>query len=436
MRKTHQQLQSELSLDYLIDMVRQKLLQLPDPRNRKVKFSFHDLVMSGFAIFHFKYPSVNRFKTQTVAEKANLQNLFKIENLCSDSHLRNVLDPIDPSPLRVLFSQGIKLLGRIGVLKSYKYFNKYYICSVDGVQYFSSKEVHCENCLTKKHRNGEITYHHNMLCAALVHPDKKEVFIMGAEPILKQDGEKKNDCELNASKRLLPWLKETYKDYPLLMVEDALFANGPNLREIIAIPNWEFIVNIKPDSHKTLFKAFEGRKQNGTVSYKKWTDKDGTLHQCWYANNFALNEANSDIRLNVLMYEQKNKNGQVKKFSWATSIKITWYRVKKIMYAGRSRWKIENETFNTLKNQGYNFDHNFGHGFKYLSIFLSYLMLLAFQIDQIFQRCNEGFKRIWVKAKTKVKLWQIVKAIFSTTIIASFKELYILVAAQFRVQLE
>ena len=54
------------------------------------------------------------------------------------------------------------------------------------------------------------------------------------------------------------------------------------------------------------------------------------------------------------------------------------------MYAGRSRWKIENETFNTLKNQGYNFDHNFGHGFKYLSIFLSYLMLLAFQIGPNF----------------------------------------------------
>lgn len=135
MRKTHQQLQSELGLNDLVDMVRQKLLQLPDPRNRKVKYSFHDLLMSGFAMFHF---------------------------------------------------------------------NKYHICSIDGVQHFCSNEVHCENCLSKEHQNGDIIYHHNMLCAALVHPDEREVFIMGSEPILRQDGETKNDCELNAVKHLSP----------------------------------------------------------------------------------------------------------------------------------------------------------------------------------------------------------------------------------------
>ena len=34
----------------------------------------------------------------------------------------------------------------------------------------------------------------------------------------------------------------------------------------------------------------------------------------------------------------------------------------------RARWKIENETFNTLKNQGYHFEHNYGHGEQHLSV--------------------------------------------------------------------
>ena len=150
MRKSYQQLQSEIDLDYLVEMIREQLLKLKDPRNRSVSYSFHDLVMSAFAMFHFKYPSLNQFENQTEAEQANLQSLFKIENLCSDSHLRSVLDAIEPNLLYELFPQGINLLKRIGVLKSYKYMNDYLLCSIDGVQHFSSNDVHCEQCLCKK----------------------------------------------------------------------------------------------------------------------------------------------------------------------------------------------------------------------------------------------------------------------------------------------
>jgi len=52
------------------------------------------------------------------------------------------------------------------------------------------------------------------------------------------------------------------------------------------------------------------------------------------------------------------------------------------MRAGRARWKIENEAFNTLKNQGYQFEHNFGHGQQQLSVVLALLMMLAFLVDQ------------------------------------------------------
>ena len=53
------------------------------------------------------------------------------------------------------------------------------------------------------------------------------------------------------------------------------------------------------------------------------------------------------------------------------------------MRAGRARWKVENETFNTLKNQGYHFEHNYGHGQQHLSVVLAMLMMLAFLLDQV-----------------------------------------------------
>ena len=53
-------------------------------------------------------------------------------------------------------------------------------------------------------------------------------------------------------------------------------------------------------------------------------------------------------------------------------------RAELLMWGGRARWKIENETFNTLKNQGYHFEHNYGHGYQHLSVVLAMLMLLAF----------------------------------------------------------
>lgn len=428
-------LPSEVDLDYLVDMVRQKLLSLEDPRNRSVDYSFHDLVMSGFAMFHFKYPSMHRFETQTASEQENLHQLFKIDNLCSDTHLRSILDQVNPSNLTDLYPQGINLLNQVGVLKSYKY-KDYLISSLDGVQHFSSNEVHCENCLKKEHQNGTVTYHHNMLCAALVHPNQREVFIMGSEPIINSDGANKNDCETNAGKRLLPFLVEKYKDYPLLILEDALHANGPNLRLIKEQPKWDFIVNIKPKSQSTLFTAFNGRKQRGQVHCKTIRDKQGITHRFWYANNFALNESSGDVRVNVLFYEEELKDGTIKKFSWATSLTLSWRNVATIMRIARTRWHIENQTFNTLKNQGYHFNHNFGHGAKYLSTAFAFLMLLAFQVDQIFQRCSQLFNRIWQKAKTKAKLWEVLKSIFTTSIVCSFKELYIVLARQFRVQLE
>jgi len=435
MRKKYEQLQAEVSMDSLVERVRQKLLSLPDPRNRSIGYSFHDLVMSGFAMFSLKYPSLHQFEHQTNSERENLHHLYQIEQLCTDAYLRKTLDAIDPSSLRELYVELFHLLKGVGVLKEYSMLDGQLICSVDGVQHFCSNQVHCSHCQERHHQNGKVTYSHSMLCAALVHPDQREVFLLGSEPILKQDGQDKNDCERNAAERLLDWMREHYQGCKLLFVEDALYANGPHLRRILK-EGWNFIVNVKPSSHKALFRLFESRKQQRSVKSCTIQGEKGYTHRFWWDNNLPLNEAASDVRINFLYYEQESPSGQIQRFSWATSIPLSRANVERIMRIGRSRWKIENETFNTLKNQGYHFEHNYGHGYQFLSTALAYLMLLAFLVDQIFQRCSPLFQRIWQAAKTKRKLWELIRSVFSVRIVFSFKELYFVIAEQFNVQLE
>ena len=110
--------------------------------------------------------------------------------------------------------------------------------------------------------------------------------------------------------------------------------------------------------------------------------------------------------------------------------------VEKVMRAGRGRWKIENETFNTLKNQGYHLEHNYGHGGRNLATVLVLLMMLAFLIDQIQQLSGGLFGRIWKKLGTKTKLWAMMRSLFSVLEFDSMRALYCHLAGLYRLQLE
>ena len=113
--------------------------------------------------------------------------------------------------------------------------------------------------------------------------------------------------------------------------------------------------------------------------------ENGNIGEFSYINDVALNKSHPDCRVNFLYFREVKKNGKISTWTWITDITIEQENLKLLMRGGRSRWKVENETFNTLKNQGYNFEHNYGHGNKYLSTILAMLMMLAFMIDQIQQ---------------------------------------------------
>lgn len=114
----------------------------------------------------------------------------------------------------------------------------------------------------------------------LLHPDHEEVFPLDFESVFNQDGSKKQDCERNAAKRLCAALHERYPTLPILLVEDALYANAPHMRQIKGY-GWSFVLNVKPDSHRSLDKQFAGRHESGQVTELRRRDARG--HEHYYA---------------------------------------------------------------------------------------------------------------------------------------------------------
>ena len=432
MRKSHAQLRSELNYDVLVKELRSDFNEISDHRAPNVVHKLPDILMSAYAIFNLKYPSLLCFEQQSEVERCNLKALFGIDKICSDAQMRRVLDEVSPADLQSLFPKRFDLLNKSGINSDYRFLKKYLLFSIDGVHYFESNKIKCKRCLERKHHKGDSSFHHSMLAAVLVHPDRREVFPLGCEAIEKQDGLSKNDCELNASKRLQNNLLEAYEGQSAVIVEDALYANEPHIEQILD-NGWDFIINVKPTSHEALFKHFGARKARGQINTFVLKE-DKVAHHFYWMNNVPLN-GQGNIRVNFLYYEEHAK-GKKKCFSWVSSLKLRKSNVYDIMRGGRARWKIENEGFNTLKNQGYHFEHNYGHGYNHLCNVMASIMLLAFTIDQIVQATNRLFNDIWKAAKAKNRVWERIRAIFIIRPVKSFKELFNVLAQIYAVPLE
>lgn len=419
---------------YLLGKVQQVFGSVPDHRRSNASIGMTDILSSAFAMFSLKSPSLLSFEKRSQAEEGNLQRLYGIGKICSDTQMREVLDRVVADDLQLGFQSLYTVLQDCRIVEEYRYWQGKTIVSVDGVEHFSSKKVHCQHCLQKQHKDGQTTYSHQMLSAVLVHPDRAEVFPLRCEPIINTDGCAKNDCERNAAKRLLKGLRVSYAGEEFLLVADALYANGPYIEQLQKHGH-SFIIGVKPDGNKALFSQFAARQERGQLERYSCSEK-GVKHRFHWANNLSLNSSRADIRVNMLHYEQVDEKGKTTTFCWITDIDLRENNVVKVMRAARARWKIENETFNTLKNQGYCFEHNYGHGQDQLCTTLAYLMMLAFLVDQIRQSACGYFRALWQGLGTKAKLWQAIRAAFTMIQFQTMKQLFVFVAKQYKIQLE
>jgi len=424
----HSKEKKTLSMPGLLAVVRQVFANIPRAVKRQT-ISMMDCLMSALAMFGMKSPSLLAFDGPALEEpiRHNLQTLYEVANPPSDTHMREVLDEVDPRILREAFLSVFYEAQRGKLLERYAFLGGY-LCLVDGTEIFNSEKIHCKNCCKKEHQDGRVTYHHQILGAVLAHPDCRQVIPLCPEPITKQDGATKNDCERNACHRFLTDLKREHPRLNLTICSDALSATAPHINELKTF-GYHFIIVVKPEGNRTLYEWVKGitREVKLTVRKNKYIFR--------YAHDVPLNDTKNTPNINFMECEWEEVKG--KKIhkghcGWATDHEITNKNVYEIMRGGRARWKIENETFNTLKNQGYQFEHNFGHGKKNLHTVFAFLMMLAFLIDQVQEATCGLFQKAMEHRKSRRAFWEKMKALFCNFLVESWQDLFTAIGPGFK----
>jgi hypothetical protein len=410
-----------LSADALFRLVHSDFARLPDYRVGDTEIALADALMSAFAMFSLKAPSLLAFDKERA--EGNLHTIYGIERVPCDTRMREILDPVSPKWLRPAFKSVFRQLQRGKALEAMTFLDGHYLLALDGTGYFSSKTIHCASCLRRVHRNGSLTYAHQMLGAAIIHPDQRAVIPLMPEPITNRDGTDKNDCERNAAKRFVAQLRQDHPHLKFIVTEDSLSANAPHL-ETLHAHDLRYILGVKEGDHAYLFHQVEAAEQAGRVTYYERHDRAaGLVHRFRFVNDMPLNQSHADVRVHFLEYWEMGAE-KVQHFSWVTDVRVSTRNVYALMRGGRARWKIENETFNTLKNQGYHFEHNYGHGTQNLSVVFATIMMLAFLVDQTQQLCCALLRAVWAKLGSKCLLWERMRALFYGYHLESMRELW------------
>jgi len=376
--------------DFLIESLTHNISNIEDSRKQRTNliYSLKDIILSAFSIFYFQNKSWLSFQRDIDTSKgiSNAKTIFGIEDIPSDNHIRKVLDKITPESFKKVYEIILDKLRAIGILDKFNFLDNYMLVALDGTHYHSSKNISCNCCQSKTNSDtGEVHYYHSVITPTIVHPNMKKVIPLMQEFISNDDGEEKQDCEVNASKRWLDSFNNP-TEKKLIILGDDLYSREPMINKVLE-QNHSYIFVAKTTSHKYLYEQINMIKNLETCDTKiisKMVNGKKQIFTYNYINSLSIKSPNGDTQhppRDVNWCEVIVTNDSGRKLyhnSFVTDIKLTLNNVIDITLAGRTRWKIENENNNTLKTKGYHLSHNFGHGKENLSKTLCSLNILAF----------------------------------------------------------
>jgi len=395
----------------------------------KVDISLHDALMSGFACMYFQEPSLLQFQKRMQDEhhQNNLATLFKVKDIPKGTQMREIIDGVHSDELKPIFKDFYLRLQRGKHLEQYQIFkeeNMYYF-PIDGTQFYSSKEVHCKQCLTSERKKDEITYSHQVLQGGIAHPDCSQVIPFMPEQIINSDGSNKQDCEMNAAKRYIKILRKDHPQLNFLLGGDALFSKQPIIEDVLAL-RMHYLFGAKPTDHTFMMSWLDAYPKLHDIEF---TDEKGRTHLYEWMNDVPLNGRKDSVMVNFLrctVSGRINKKGKKEKGyrnSWVTDINISEDNITPLVRAGRCRWKSENEIFNVMKNHGYYAEHNYGHGKENLAFNFYLLTLLSFFFHQIFELTDRDYQQYRKKCGSKRYLWETLRSYINLFIFDSWEQL-------------
>lgn len=407
------------SFDQLIRHFRQFADELPDRRRGKNKsYTLADIFLSAFSVFFTQCPSflARQKEMQSQQGRSNAQTLFQIKDIPSDNHIRQMLDPIAPEKLFPVYDGIYEAFRAQGVLDTFRGVENTTFIAMDGTWYFSSENIHCDQCSRIEHKSGEITYYHSAITPVIVSPGQNQALPLRPEFIVPQDGHDKQDCEIAAGKR---WLKKNGAFYcrpgdSVTILGDDLYAHQPFCRRAL-LYGCHFIFTCKPDSHASLYAwlALLPPVQIHTLAIRvKNKHQHWENHTYRYFNGAPLTDDADSLKVNWCEVTITNNAGrQIYHNAFITDFEITDQNVADLVAGGRARWKIENENNNTLKTKGYHLEHNFGHGKQHLSSLLAAMNILAFLFHAFLAFCDRTYRFVRAGLPTRKTFFNDMRAL-------------------------
>ncbi len=330
-----------------------RLKTLKDPRHQSyIEYGtdvllFTVIMKNACGILSMSNMSEKFNKSECIENMAKVLGYETLEELPHYDTINNFLCDLKPEEIEKIRDYMIKELFRKRSLEGYRLLNQYWCIAIDATGLFSFSEKHCEHCLKKEYKNketGEVektVYYHNVLEAKLVVGDM--VFSIATEFIENEDENvSKQDCEINAFKRLAVKLKSKYPRLPINILGDSLYACEPVFK-ICDDYKWKFLIRFKEGRIKSvarefnIIKGLEGNKNE----------------ECTWINDIAYNQR----AVNLIETEIKEGANDKKIYTFITNVRITKRNADEIVSFGRSRWKIENEGFNNQKTKKYSIEH-------------------------------------------------------------------------------
>ena len=410
--------------EVLMKKAREVMGKLPDGRkkNNALRYEMEAVGMGGLSIFMLQDPSFlsHQERLKKATGEDNFASLFGVSKLPEANQIRNLLDKVAPVYFNELFDNGLALLESRGGLKEFSCLGGVLI-ALDGTEYHSSGQIHCEHCNSRTHHE-KVTYYHSMVAAAIVSPDAKEAVALIPEMITPQYGHRKQDCENAAAKRWILNYADRYRHLHPTVLGDDLFSREP-LCQAVLEQKLDFIFVCKPDSHKTLYEYVGTGYETHRV--EEIVRKQKRYYQYQFMNQVPIKDGKNALLVNWFdVKEIDAKTGKVLYHnSFITSHTITTSTIHALAKAGRARWRIENEHNNTLKTKGYHFEHNYGHGKQHLASVFATLALVAFLYHTVFDKIDDLYQKAKLSERTRENFFNMVKAIASRMLVKSWDDL-------------
>jgi len=389
------------TIDHFYPDLYDRIRSIKDCRKKK-NYELLEIIMAAILMFILKRGSrnsLNNIRKEKQLRK-NYKKIFNLRMPHMDS-VNNVMRKLPEEYLENLKMDMVKRLIENKIFHKLRLFGKYHMIAIDATHIMNVPEGHCEHCLYTTSKKGKKRYFHNVLEAMLVGNNGFSISL-GTEWIENPDGAyEKQDCEQKAFARLAIRLKRDFKRLPVCIIADGLYPNQ-TFFNICKNNGWKWIVTFKDGNLSTVWKEVIYRQEANADNNRSTTTnctKKEIVHVYTWINNIQYHG-------HILNWFEciETIGNDTTRFVYVSSLTVDNDSIIEITESGRMRWKIENEGFNILKNNGYGLRHKYSRTSMqatknyYQCMLIGHLLNQLLELSPIVQSLlnnNTTIKHLW-----------------------------------------